>query len=72
MVLDNVAGNEAKRNQGAPQDSSMEERNHLPEQPTGHAKIMTICVATEGRIGSTPCLDCESCVVPIGLALFFC
>ncbi|GEM_PF-6891647 len=31
MVLDNVAGNEAKRNEGAPQYSSMEGRNHLWE-----------------------------------------
>jgi len=71
MVLDNVAGNEAKRNEGGPQDSSMEGRDHLLEQPTGHAKIMTICVAPEGRMGSTLCRDCEGCVVPIGLALFF-
>ena len=72
MVRYNVADNEAQRNEGVPQDSSMEGRDHLPEQSTGRAKIMTICVATEGRIGSTLCRDCEGCVVHIGLALFFC
>ena len=71
MVLDKVADNEAMRNEGAPQYSSMEGRNHLPEQPTGHAKIMTICAVPGGRIGSTLDRGCEGCVVPIVLALFF-
>lgn len=72
MVLDNVADNEAQRNEGAPQDSSMEGRNHLPEQPTGHAKIMTICAAPVGRIGSTLYRNCERVCNGYRIGVIFC
>lgn len=72
MVLDNVDDNEAQRNEGAPQYSSMEGRNRLPEQPTGYAKIMTICAAPRGRIGSTRYRNCEGVCSAYRIGVIFC
>lgn len=72
MVRDNVAGNEAKRNEGAPQYSSMEGRDHLPEQSTGRAKIMTICAAPGGRIGSTLDGEREEVCSAYRIGVIFC